>query len=474
MRQIRPITLAWLVVVALLFPVLIVLGIYMRTEQSGQLTQLQSWFYPMMTLHGLGMVGLWFTAPLACMSDALERHVKPSAAVSWLALGGTVLGVVLLLICVFIGRFAAGWYFLYPLPLMGGWPKWSALLFLIALTVLGVTWLVWSLDLLRAIARRYSLSQALAWHYLAGRSEPEVPPLVLIATVSLIVCVACLIAAVVVVALFYADALGGIKSDSLLMKNLTFFFGHVIVNLSMYLGAAVTYEVLPVYTGRPWKTNRVVALSWNAVLIIVLLAYFHHLYMDFAQPETVQYIGQIASYVSSIPAAVVTIFGALMLVYRSSMRWGLAPALFLAGLAGWAIGGVGAVIDSTITVNAVLHNTLWVPAHFHTYFLMGLVLLTMAYFYHCCQTSAAQSETRASRWLIMSLMLVGGYGFLLMFYLAGALSVPRRYAVYPEEVSYGAAYARVAAAFATLFLLGLLLYLLQTWKRWAKASTSPS
>ncbi len=474
MRQISAITLAWIAVVALLFPVLIVLGIYMRTVQSGHLAEWQSWFYPMMTLHGLGMVGLWFTAPLACMSDALQRHIKPSATVSWLALGGTVLGVALLLLCVFGGRFAAGWYFLYPLPLMGGWPRWSAVMFLVALTILGATWLVWSLDLLRAIARRYSLSHALAWHYLAGRNEPEVPPLVLIATVSLIVCVAALIAAVVVVALFYADVFGGIKSDSLLMKNLTFFFGHVIVNLSMYLGAAVTYEALPEYAGRPWKTNRIVALSWNAVLIIVLLAYFHHLYMDFAQPETFQYIGQIASYVSSIPAAVVTIFGALMLVYRSRRRWGLAPALFLAGLAGWAIGGVGAVIDSTITVNAVLHNTLWGPAHFHTYFLMGLVLLTLAYFYHRCQAAAGESETHASRWLIMSLMFVGGYGFLLMFYLAGAFSVPRRYAVYPDAVAYGAAYAGAAAAFAALFLLGFLLYLLQTWKRWTATSTAPS
>jgi cytochrome c oxidase subunit I len=466
MRQVSPITLAWLLVTSLLFPILIALGIFMRLEQAGQLNALQSWFYPTMTLHGLGMVGLWFAAPLACVSDALQRYVKPSAGVSWLALIGTALGVALLLVCVFLGRFAAGWYFLYPLPLMGGWPRWSAVLFLVALTVLGITWLVWSLDLLRAIARRYSLSHALAWHYLAGRSEPEVPPLVLIATVSLIVCVASLVAAVIVVALFCADAFGGVRSDMLLMKNLTFFFGHVIVNLSMYLGAAVTYEVLPEYTGRPWKTNRIVALSWNAVLVIVLLAYFHHLYMDFAQPRAVQYLGQIASYVSSIPAAVVTIFGGLALVYRSPMRWGLAPALFLAGLAGWAIGGVGAVIDSTITVNAVLHNTLWVPAHFHSYFLMGLVLLTLAYFHHACRPLLEQKEARPVRWLTLALTLVGGYGFLLMFYLAGAYSVPRRYAVYPPEVSYGAGYAGAAAVFAAVFLLGLLLYLFQTWKRW--------
>ena len=40
-----------------------------------------------------------------------------------------------------------------------------------------------------------------------------------------------------------------------------------------------------------------------------------------------------------------------------------------------AVGGVAAVIDSTVAVNLVFHNTLWVPAHFHTYYLMGVVFM---------------------------------------------------------------------------------------------------
>ena len=95
-----------------------------------------------------------------------------------------------------------------------------------------------------------------------------------------------------------------------------------------------------------------VAISWNAVLAIVLFAYFHHLYMDFAQPVAAQFLGQVASYLSAIPAAVVTIFGALLLVHRANMRWNTTTSLFVVGLAGWAIGGIGAVIDSTIAVNA--------------------------------------------------------------------------------------------------------------------------
>jgi cytochrome c oxidase subunit 1 len=97
----------------------------------------------------------------------------------------------------------------------------------------------------------------MAWHYLQGKSEPEVPPLVLIGTVSMVSSLAGFVAAVVLLALYLLEWLGGFTNDALLMKNLTFFFGHVLVNITMYLGVAIVYELLPAYAGRPWKTNKI-------------------------------------------------------------------------------------------------------------------------------------------------------------------------------------------------------------------------
>ncbi|MEZ5614149.1 MAG: cbb3-type cytochrome c oxidase subunit I [Rhodocyclaceae bacterium] len=474
MRKANSYTLYWMGITFLLFPVLAILGIYMRTVQAGGLAGTQTWFYPMMTLHGVGMVGVWYVAAMACAADILSRYTEPSPAVRGLALFGTLVGVLILLVSAFLGKFAAGWYFLYPLPFKGEWPVWSAVAFLLSLTILGATWLLWSLDLLRAIAVKYSITHALGWHYLAGRSEPEIPPSIMIITVSLIAGVAALVAGVIVLVLFYLELFTGAPSDALLMKNFTFFFGHTIVNLAMYLGVAAAYEVLPQYAGRPWKSNRIVAISWNTVLLIVLFAYFHHLYMDFVQPGTLQYIGQIASYASAIPAAVVTIFGALLLVYRARMRWNLASLLFFLGLVGWAIGGMGAVIDSTISANVRLHNTLWVPAHFHTYMLAGLVFLVFAYFYHCSQEAAAEPERPGLQKLVTFLMVGGAYGFFLMFYLSGAYSVPRRFAIYPAELAHGGTFSAIAAVFATVFLIGFFIYLSETGRRWYKALQTAS
>lgn len=462
-------TLNWIGLVVVLFPVLILVALYMRLTQAGGLAPARAWFYPMMTLHGVGMVGVWYVGAMAAAARIVARYTEPHEGVSRFALWGTLAGVVLLLASTFLGKFAAGWYFLYPLPFKGGWPSWATLTFLLSITVLGAAWLVWSLDLLIAIAKKYRLTDALGWHYIAGKSAPEVPPAVTIITVTLIALVACLLSGVAVLALFFVEMFAGVPNDALLMKNLTFFFGHLLVNLSMYLGVGVVYDVFPHYAGRPWKNNRVVAIAWNTVLAIVLLAYFHHLYMDFAQPAVLQYIGQIASYSSAIPSAVVTIFGALALIYRAPMRWNLGSSLMFLGLMGWAIGGIGAVIDSTIAVNAKFHNTLWVPAHFHTYMIEGLVLIVLGYFYHYCQAAADLAENLRLQKAAIAMMLVGGYGVVGMFYLAGAESVPRRYAFYPPEVSQGALHAGIAAIFVLLFLAGLSVYVFETGRRWVKA-----
>ena len=467
------VTLAWVAVGLVLFPVLSLLGLGMRTLQAGYFAATPpEWFYAVMTLHGLGMVGVWFVASLAAMNFLLAKYVRPNLTVSWIALGMTAVGVLLLLAATLVGKLGVGWYFLYPLPFFSGgtWPDWATAALFAALAVLGVAWTLWSGDLLRAIAARYRLSEALGWHYLSGRNHPDVPPAIIIATVSCIGILAGLVAAVVILLLVAWEVLGGGgANDALLIKNLTFYFGHMLVNITMYFGVALVYEIMPAYTGRPWKTNPLVVISWNAVLALVMFAYLHHLYMDFAQPRWLQVLGQLSSYLVSVPAAVVTIFSALVLTYRSQTRWSLAPTLLYLGVMGWAIGGVAAVIDSTITVNQVLHNTLWVPAHFHTYYLMGVVLMTLGAIYHLLVKLTAANENLKRSRVMAAHLLVGGYGFLLSFYLAGADSVPRRFAVYPAEMTDGPFLAGISIVFILVLFGGLGLYLWDTGRLYVRA-----
>jgi cytochrome c oxidase subunit 1 len=287
--------------------------------------------------------------------------------------------------------------------------------------------------------------------------------------VSFIGVLAGLVAAVVILVLVGVERLGGgFTNDALLIKNLTFYFGHMLVNITMYFGVAMVYEVLPSYAGRPWKTNALVVVAWNLVLLLVMFAYLHHLYMDFAQPQWLQVTGQLSSYLISVPAAVVTIFSTLVLLHGSAMRWRLPSLMLFLGVMGWAIGGVAAVIDSTVAVNTHFHNTLWVPAHFHTYYVLGVVLMVLGTVFNLVTDLSKLPESGALTRAIVGMVGAGGYGFVLMFYLAGVASVPRRYAVYPEEVAAGTLYARISLAFIAVLLVGALIYIWETGRRCLK------
>ena len=278
------------------------------------------WFYAVMTLHGLGMVGLWFVAGMAGISVLLAPYVRPTLGVSWIAFGATLAGVALLLAATLVGRLGVGWYFLYPLPFHSGgtWPAWATASLFAALAIMGVGWTLWAGDLLWAIARVYRLSDALGWQYLArhaGRPKCRRSSSSRRSASS-----ACWPASSPPSSSSRSsrssNSRRGFTNDALLIKNLTFYFGHMLVNITMYFGVAMVYEVMPAYTGRPWKTNTLVAASWNLVLLLVMFAYLHHLYMDFAQPQWLQVAGQLSSYLISVPAAVVTIFSTLALVVR--------------------------------------------------------------------------------------------------------------------------------------------------------------
>ncbi len=475
--KIRKITSVWILAVFVLFIVSIILGILMRLNQGGIINQNPVTFYTNMTTHGLTMIGIWFVAGMAAVNYLMERYVKTSYTANVIALVLTVIGVLMFWTTTFIGKFHAAWTFLYPLPFKIMWATWATPLFLVSLTVFGLGWLIWSISLMTQILRKYSISQAFAWQHFQKNPTVETPPFILITMITLIGVIACLLAAVVLIALFFAEYFsnGSFVNDALLMKNLTYFFGHTIANEMLYLGLAVIYELFSEVSGRPkWKTTWYVAVAWNCTLVFILTAFFHHLYMDFVQPEGFQIVGQLASYLASLPAAGVTVFSIFIAVYRTKIKWSLTNLLFFIGVAGWVIGGLGAVIDATISNNVVLHNTLWVPAHFHTYNAMGNVLFSIAFFYWFSTQFTENVKPEKFTKATLAILLIGGIGFLLAFYISGADSIPRRYSTYPAELSVGAPLAVIGAIFATIYLIAILIFLYNISKRCLKILSSPS
>lgn len=470
----RKLVIIWSITFLIVFPVLITLGLLMRLRQGEDIKIGMDTFYALMTMHGLGMAGVLFSIAFAALWYLIStRHAKLNLRVGYLVFLLNLIGGGGLFFATLVGRFGAGWYLLYPLPFKGAnWPAWTTLISIISLIILGVAWLVGILHLIYRLAKEYGgFTNLLGWQYLGKKEvQKELPPIVLITTVSLVPGVIAFLAAAVWMIIYLLKYFEpALTFDPLLLKNMGFFFGHTLVNITLYCCVGWVYALLPEFTGRKWKTDKVLVYAWNATFLFILFAYFHHLYMDFVQPLPYQYAGQIASYLSAVPSTAITMFGVIVQLYHSKIKWGIIPLTFLIGIAGWAIGGFSAVVDSTIAVNSVLHNTLWVPAHFHTYMLTGVVLFILGFIFYLSHSKEEQAGDKTGK-LGFWLFVIGAHSFIAMFYMGGLKSIPRRYSDYsgiPISSTHdtGALLAQIAVIFISLLLIGLIIMYFSILKR---------
>lgn len=462
----KKLMLVWCITFLILFPLLILLGLTMRLNQGDVIKLDPGTFYALMTLHGLGMAGVLFSFTLAGLHYLIgTRYAKVSISLGYTLYFLILFGTIGLAVATLIGKFAAGWYLLYPLTFKGtSWESWATALSLVSLIVLGVAWLIGSTHIVHVLAKKYGgIVNTMGWQYFKKeKPSEELPSIALISTISLVPAIlSFIVGAVFLILNLLQHFEPSLMFDPLLLKNLVFFFGHTLVNVTMYCAVGWVYCLLPEYTKRDWGVNKVVAISWNGSFFFIMFAYFHHLYMDFSQPTSIQYAGQIASYLSALPATVVTMFGIIAQLYHSKIKWSIIPMAFLLGMGGWAIGGFAALVDTTISINKVLHNTLWVPAHFHTYMLMGVVLFIFGFLYYLAY---AEQEVKQDpkQGLGFWIFIIGAYGFLIMFYLGGMHSVPRRYDSYNgisvgKVHQNGAMFAETASVFISILLIGLLI-----------------
>jgi cytochrome c oxidase subunit 1 len=445
-----------------LIAVMGVLGLTMRLTQATVISLSPGWFYRLLTLHGSGMITGSLLAMMGALWYVLHASVPLRPVRMLVTYALTLAGALAVVVATLVGGFGAGWTFLPPLPFYpaGQWSVWSESVFFVGNLLVGAGFCVFCIDVLEQTTTTYGgLRRTLGLQFLFGREEQAPPPQAIAATVVAIDgLISCAVGSTILIGLIGRTYDSKVGIDALVAKNLVYFFGHSIANLTIYLGAAVIYVLVPRYAGRPYATTKVFVAGWMGSLIFIATAYSHHLYMDFVQPTWAGIVSEAASYGALIPVAVITIYSMTMLIWGSRYQWTLASTLLYIGFSGWAIGGVGAVIDSIIPINFRLHNTTWVVAHFHTYLILCVVVWVLAFLAHLLERDAARTSSRAARTWTVALILVGGYGLTGTWFVEGALGIPRRYAIQPPGTS---GYSLVGAGFAVLLALGFLAFFLQ-------------
>ncbi|HEX6020243.1 MAG TPA: cbb3-type cytochrome c oxidase subunit I, partial [Burkholderiaceae bacterium] len=365
------------------FVLMMLLGLVMRMAQGAWLDVGPVRFYQIMTAHGAGMVGAAGLASSAVMWFFLRKYVPLRVSMFVANFVLFVLGALAILAATFIGGYAGAWTFLYPLPVrsMGLWSANAAALFMLGYLLIGVGFLLFYLDAMLAVVRRYgNLGRALGLQWLfGGEIDRAHPPTVVASTMVLITNSLGILGGAVILVMCLINAyFPTVTLNPLLAKNLIYFFGHTFINEAIYMSVIAVYELLPRFTGRPWGVSRPFLWGWAVTTVMVLIVYPHHLLMDYVMPHWMLVVGQVVSYAAGLPVFAVTAYGALTNVHRSGIRWSLPSQLIVLSMFGWAAGIVPAIIDGTIGVNKLMHNTQWVPGHFHFYLLLGVLPMVLA------------------------------------------------------------------------------------------------
>ncbi|MEO9514443.1 MAG: cbb3-type cytochrome c oxidase subunit I [Paracoccaceae bacterium] len=443
------------------FLLMMVFGLLMRAAQGGLIDLDPALFYLLLTAHGAGMVGSAALSGAAILWYFCARHIELRGGIYLTFLGLFLLGVVLILGSIFIGQYGGAWTFLFPLPANSGgaWEPVAAVFFILGYLLIGVGFLLFYLEIGLKISARYrGLLGGLGWRYLFGGASDDLPPPTIVAASSVLVfnTIGIVFGAAVIAASIVNLLFPGFAVDPLLAKNATYFFGHVFINASIYMAVVAVYELLPDYTGRPWKTTKLFVGAWAAVVIFVQAVYFHHLLQDVNMPAWTLALGQIVSYASGVPLIGVTVFSLVLYVKGSGLKWDLPISLLVLGTVGWGIGSIPAIIDGMLAVNKLMHNTQWVPGHFHIYLLLGEVAMAFGFATWLVKDHSQKVMSGLDK-LVFRAYVAGGVGFVLIFLWSGASSIPRRWAVHYEEWQLQSQLASMFALVVVLATTGLMI-----------------
>ena len=176
---------------------------------------------------------------------------------------------------------------------------------------------------------------------------------------------------------FFDPARGG---DPILWQHLFWFFGHPEVYVVLLPAMGIVAEVITVFARKKLFGYKTVLYTAIATGILSFFVWAHHQFIAGIDPRMANFF-TVTTLLISIPLT------EMMFVYIATLYGGSidlkTPMLFaLAFIAEFLIGGVTGILLGASVVDAYLHDTYFVIAHFHFTFVPIAVIAVYAGIYH--------------------------------------------------------------------------------------------
>ena len=369
----------------------------------------------------------------------------------WMTVGGAVL----VMMSLFVGEFArTGWLAYPPLSNIGYSPDVGVDYYIWALQVAGVGTTLSGINLICTIVKMRA----------PGMTMMKMPVFTWTALCTNILIVASFPVLTAVLALlsldryvgtnFFTNDFGG---NPMFYVNLIWIWGHPEVYILILPAFGIFSEVVSTFCGKRLFGYTSMVYATVVITILSYLVWLHHFFTMGSGASVNSFFG-ITTMIISIPTGA-KIFNWLFTMYRGRIRFELPMMWTLAFMLTFVVGGMTGVLLAVPPADFVLHNSLFLVAHFHNVIIGGVLFglfAGIAYWW-----PKAFGFRLDPFWGKMSFWFwVSGFWFAFMpLYVLGLMGVTRRLRVF-EDPSLQIWFI-IAGFGAFLILLGIIFFLVQ-------------
>jgi cytochrome c oxidase subunit I len=216
----------------------------------------------------------------------------------------------------------------------------------------------------------------------------------------------------------------------ILWQHLFWFFGHPEVYIAILPGMGATSHILATFARKPVFGYRAMVFALFAIGLLGFFVWGHHMFISGMSPYSAMTFS-ILTLSIGVPSAVKT-FNWLGTLWGGQIRF-TTPMLFAIGFVSlFVAGGITGLVLGQTSLDLPMHDTYFVPAHFHL--VMGVAsifgMFAATYFWFPKMFGRYMNEKLGK--MHFWITFVGVYCIFVPMHTMGIVGMPRRFAQFTE------------------------------------------